>query len=243
MAQGAPEVKRISRTVKMKLTLTDKHPEVGDVVTFIFEPEGKLDWRAGQYLHYVIPDVDADDRGVERWFTVAAPPYEGHVQITTRISDKRSTFKDYLSTLKIGDTIEADGPEGDFVVDDPKRQMVLIAGGIGITPFRAILLDMDHNDTPINAKLLYANRDENFVFKDELQELEAGHSNFMISFFSGDQRIDEESLRIIVPDFAAPLFYLSGPEPMVHSLAGVLAGMGVPEQNIKLDDFPGYTWP
>jgi Na+-transporting NADH:ubiquinone oxidoreductase subunit NqrF len=40
-----------------------------------------------------------------------------------------------------------------------------------------------------------------------------------------------------------PLFYISGPEPMVKSLAQILQGMGVPAENIKLDDFPGYTWP
>lgn len=226
----------------MRLTLTDKRSEVGDVVTFIFKPDMDLTWQAGQYLHYSIPDESADDRGVERWFTIAAAPHEGHVRITTRISEKRSTFKNHINSLKIGDTIEADGPEGDFVVDDPARPMIMIAGGIGVTPFRSILLDMDHNGQPINAKLLYANRDENFVFKSELESLRQRHPNFSIRYYT-DKRIDEAAIREAVPDLSVPLFYISGPEPMVRSLAGVLAGMDVPDTNIKLDDFPGYAWP
>ena len=228
----------------MKLTLTQKHSEVGDVVTFIFRPDTDLAWQAGQYLHYVIPaDVATDDRGVERWFTIASAPHEGHVQITTRISDKRSTFKDRLNALAIGDTIEADGPEGDFVVHDPDKLMILIAGGIGITPYRSMLLDMDHTSQPIHAVLLYANRDENFVFKDELEALKSRHPKLSIVYFSGDKRIDEASIREHIPSLVGPLFYISGPEPMVKSLSEVIAGMGVAEENIKLDDFPGYTWP
>lgn len=227
----------------MKLTLIEKRSEVGDVVTFIFKPEEKLVWRAGQYLHYTLPHGGADDRGEKRYFTIASAPHEGHVQITTRISSKHSTFKDHLNLLAVGESIEAEGLEGDFVVEDPAREMVLIAGGIGITPYRAMLLDMDHKGQVINAKLLYANRDENFVFQDELEALRAKHPYFSIQYFTGDRHIDELAIRREVSNLTTRLFYISGPEPMVKSLAEVLGGMGVPQEKIKLDDFPGYTWP
>ena len=231
----------------MKLTLIEKRPEAGDVVTFIFirQPadEEKLQWAAGQYLHYTLERQNPDNRMTDRYFTIAAAPHEGHVQITTRISPKHSTFKDHLNTLAIGDTIEAEGLEGDFVVEDPNREMVLIAGGIGITPYRAMLLDMDHKGQDINAKLLYANRDENFVFREELEALKARHPHFSIQYFTGNHRIDEAAIRTEVSNLTSLLFYISGPEPMVTSMAEILKNIGVSEEKIKLDDFPGYTWP
>jgi ferredoxin-NADP reductase len=124
----------------MKLKLSAKRPESPGVVSFIFQPQKPLKWKAGQFLHYVLNHASTDDRGSDRWFTIASAPYEKHVMITTRFTAKKgSTFKKTLKALKAGDTIEVSDLDGDFVVDDPKKNYVFIAGGIGITPFRSIL--------------------------------------------------------------------------------------------------------
>ena len=79
-----------------------------------------------------------DDCGVER-FLIASAPREKHVMLTTRFAPKSSSFKKALKNLGPGDAIEAYDLEGDFVVDDSEKTFVFVAGGIGITPFRAIL--------------------------------------------------------------------------------------------------------
>jgi ferredoxin-NADP reductase len=224
----------------MKLTLTDKKQVLPDVTTFVFEPEQPLAWQAGQYMHYVLPHDSEDDRGHERWFTISSAPFEQHLQITTRHSEKSSSFKTKLFELPIGGTIEADGPEGDFVVTNPEEEFVFIAGGIGITPFRSILLDLDHRGLDIRGKLLYANRDDNFVFKQELDALAQKHPNFVIHYFTADERIDENAIRESTPDYMTPTFYVSGPQPMVEAFAKMLTDMGVPSTHQKHDDFPGY---
>ncbi len=66
--------------------------------------------------------------------------------------------------LPVGAEIEADGPEGDFVVTDPKRNYIFVAGGIGITPFRSILADADHNGHKLKVHLLYGNHDNRYPF-------------------------------------------------------------------------------
>jgi ferredoxin-NADP reductase len=227
----------------MKLTLINKKPEVADVATFIFEPEDKITWQPGQFLHYTLPHPNADDRGEKRWFTIAAAPFEGHLQITTRQAEQGSSFKKALFAMELGDTIEADGPEGEFVVDDPEQNHVFIAGGIGITPFRSILLDLDQRGLPLNVKLLYANRDaENVVFKDELEELAAKHPEFSIRYFIDPERIDADAITFEVVDLAEPVFFISGPEPMVDAFNAMLLEMGVPKNHLKQDHFPGYEW-
>src|SRR5882672_4406019 len=143
----------------MKLKLAARKAESPGVESFIFKPEEPLVWKAGQFLHYVLNHEATDDRGSDRWFTIASAPYERHVMLTTRFAAKQgSTFKKTLKALKPGDSIEVSDLDGDFIVSDPKKQYVFIAGGIGITLFRAILKDAQHVGTPLRVSLLYANR-------------------------------------------------------------------------------------
>lgn len=227
----------------MKLTLIQKKEEAPDVTTFVFEPAEPMAWKAGQLLHYTLPHENPDDRGIERYFTISAPPYEKHVTITTRFSEKGSTFKRALKDLAVGATIEADTLEGDFVVEDESGEYVFLVGGIGITPVHSILLDLDHRGASINATVLYANRDENFVFRRELDALAAKHPHLKIVYLVSPARIDEATIRENVQDLGKPVFYLSGPEPMVIALGDTLTGMGVPKERQKRDEFPGYPAP
>ncbi len=234
----------MSVLAKMKLRLEHRHQETQDTVSFRFTSEELKTWKPGQYLHYTLEHRHSDTRGNTRYFTIASAPFEGFIQLTTRFVEKdSSSFKKALRDLVVGMSIEADGVEGDFVVEDPNRALVLIAGGIGITPYRAILLDLDHAGAAINADLLYANRDEDFPFKDELEALAKRHPGLRLHYFTAPRRMDEPSLRSAVGDLGKPIFYVSGPEPMVEAFDTLLKSLKVPEPRIKTDYFPGYLWP
>jgi len=224
----------------MLLTLLEKKQETKDVFSFIFEPNEPFTWRPGQYLFYTLPNDNPDNRGVTRYFTISSAPFEGFVAITTRISKESSTFKKSLIDMNIGDTIEASGPDGDFVVDDAGRNLVFIAGGIGITPFRSILLQLNHERKPINVQLLYANRDKDTVFKDRLESLVEKNPNFKINYFISPHRIDEKALSTLNSQLSTLNFYISGPSPFVRSIRDLLKEQGALSKNIKLDFFPGY---
>lgn len=227
----------------MKLTLISKKSEAGGATSFVFQPDSALAWQAGQFLHYTLPHKNPDERKTERYFTISAAPFEKNVMVTARFSEKGSSFKKALSALPIGGTIEAEGPEGDFVVDDPSAEFVFIAGGIGVTPYRSILLDLDNKGISIKCKLLYANRDNNFIFREELEALAKKHPNFRIRYFVDPERIDEAAIKQEAPDLAKPIFYVSGPEPMTEAFGKMLLGMGVADARLKRDYFPGYNWP
>ena len=225
----------------MILTLRARKSEAMGIESFIFEPSGPLVWRAGQYLHYVLHHRPTDDRGSDRWFTVSSAPSEGHVTVTTRFtSDKGSSFKRELAALSVGDAIEVSEVEGDFVIEDPVAEYVFIAGGIGITPFRSILTEAASAGVVPKVTLIYGNRDTDVPFKAELDVIAAGNPNLAIHYITAPQMIDEAAVRARVADLTTPLFYISGPAPMVMSLNDLLGGMGVAQGRIKLDDFPGY---
>lgn len=225
----------------MKLKLIATKPETENVQSFIFEPQEPLQWQAGQYLHYILDHPNRDDRGVERWFTISAAPFEKNVMLTTRFAtEKSSSFKQALLRLKPGDTVEADTPEGEFTYQGDAYHYVLIAGGIGITPYRSMLTQLDHDGKDIRADLLYLNRDENFVFNNELADLERRHPGFHVHKFTGDRRLGEDDLTPYTKN-ASALFYISGPRPMVEAYEHLLEKMGVPKERIKVDYFPGYV--
>jgi ferredoxin-NADP reductase len=223
------------------LKLVEKKALFEDVITFVFEPNEPITWQPGQYMHYYFEHPDTDERGIERWFTISAPPYEKHVTITTRFTEEKgSSFKKSLKNLPVGGTVKAEGPGGKFVLSDDSKKPILIAGGIGVTPYHSMLLQMDHDGQDINAELLYANRDENFVFGDELNALAAKHPNFKIHKFVGDRHIEEADLKPYVDD-PNTVIYVSGPEPMVEAFEETLKEkLRTPEDRVKLDFFPGY---
>jgi ferredoxin-NADP reductase len=225
----------------MKLTLTKKYPETADVVTFWWKPSEPLQWQAGQYLRYKLPHLNPDDRGESRFFTIASAPSEGHVQITTRLAERRgSTFKEALNQLRVGDSIQAGPVGGDFVINDLSRDYVLVAGGIGITPFRAILKELNYHSSHLRGTLLYANRDEQPVFRNELETIAASMPDFKIRYFIGQSQIDQTALVQAGSHLQNPLYYLSGPEPMVKHFESLLEAAGVPAINVRTDYFPGY---
>jgi ferredoxin-NADP reductase len=227
--------------VIMKMKLVEKKFETPDVISFIFTPAEPVEWKAGQFFHYVLHHEPTDDRGSDRWFTNSAAPFENHVRITTRIAaDKGSSFKNKLGSFPEGKNIEIAYVEGDFTVEDVNQEYVFIAGGIGITPFRSILKQLDYEKKTIKATLVYSNRDQNIVYKDELEELAKKNPGLQIHYIFSPEHIDEKKIRELVPDLQKPLFYISGPEPMVESLGNMLKEIGIPEDNIKQDWFPGY---
>ncbi len=216
------------------LKLLDTKPETGNVMTFIFETGG-LTWIAGQFQRYILPQAGTTEDEAERWFTIASAPSEGTIRISTRISE--SKFKQALKALKPGDTIQRKSLQGDFTWEEEQsRPAVLIAGGIGITPFRSILLERHATLKKINATLLYFNRTDEIPFLAELETLAKEQPEFTLVPIVGET-ITAEIILKRVSQASDRTFYLSGPEPMVESVGAELIKQGV---NLKQDWFPGY---
>ncbi len=238
--------------MKYSLTLKQIINETPEVKSFVFIPDQRIDYQAGQFLKWSLLHDNPDNRSTVRYFTIASAPSENQIRLTTRFAgEKSSSFKSALLNLKPGDKITAEGPHGDFVLPATSNQIpdiTFIAGGIGITPFRAILKDLDSKQSlrPIGLKnfnpdliLIYANRDDNFPFKAELDELSAEHPNLKINYIVGP--ITKEILNSELFTLNSELIYVSGPEPMVESLGQTLIELGIVKDNIKQDFFPGYT--
>lgn len=234
----------------MKLNLVERKTEVPGVESFIFEPRKPLAWKAGQYLHYLLHHEPTDDRGSDRWFTVASAPFEKRVMITTRFADeKSSSFKKKLFSLAPGKSIEISVVEGDFIIENPAREHVFIAGGIGITPFRSMLQYLLDRQEARPIVILYGNeRQDDIAYREVLDAAEGELGvRTIYAVASGAARgqypgyIDAKLVRKAIPDFRERMFYISGPQAMVKALRKTLLAMGVHRSRIKADFFPGFA--
>jgi ferredoxin-NADP reductase len=233
----------------MLLTLTDRRREGDAVESFRFQPDQAFDFKAGQYLKYTLPHPESDSRGVSRFFTIASAPAEDLVMLTTRLSTPGSTFKQMLQQLEKGAVIEATGPFGRFVYSDYETPAVFIAGGIGITPFRSILMDLASRASQADVTLLYANNTPSIPFRRLLDDLARERPSWNIAYTVSHPdaewrgpigRIDGRFIREHASLTREPLFYVSGPKAMVTATTETLEASGVAAGRIKQDFFPGY---
>jgi ferredoxin-NADP reductase len=226
----------------MKVTLVKKIKETKDSFSFIFKPEKEISWKPGQCIFYNIPHKNPDDRGTIRPFSISSAPFEKDIMLTTKFDFKKgSSFKKALFALKKGDIVEAFDLRGDFIVKNIKNKLVFIAGGVGITPYRSIILDLVHKKKNQEVIMFYGNKDRDIIFKDILNKLVNKYNWLKIHYIIEPQLIDSNIIRKSVSDLYNSLYYISGPLKMVQIMKEMLLQINIESKNIIEDYFPGYS--
>lgn len=227
--------------------------EVADGTTaFWFETTADFLFRAGQWVDITLVSPKyRDDGGTTRTFSIASSPHlKGKLMIVMRNS--KSAFKRSLRELAIGAEVKLAGLGGSFVLPEKSdKHIVMIAGGIGIAPMRAMIEWATREKTSHRITLFYANRTAGeAAFLGELREWEKEHQAFKLVAtitegydpgWKGERgRIDEAMLKRHIDDIANARYYIAGPPAMVAATWQMLVGMGVDDGAIKTEEFSGY---
>ncbi|MFZ1324224.1 MAG: FAD-dependent oxidoreductase [Candidatus Saccharimonadales bacterium] len=220
----------------MKLRFTDKKDEGNGTWSFCFEPVASVSWLAGQSIRLELPRKTYGTG--ERRFTIASAPSEGRLQITTRLSD--SSFKQSLANLKPGDEVQGHNIEGDFVWGDEDGPRLFIAGGIGITPFRAMLAQAIKEQKRLNATLVYVTSDVPPLFQAELNAWHSADPSLHVHYLPG-KGLALDNRSSMAAHWLQNLIYISGPKGMVDDIYTALIKHGAAKQQIKTDQFTGYA--
>jgi predicted ferric reductase len=192
----------------------------------------RLRARAGQFFTWRFLTRD-------RWweahpFSLSAAPDGRRLRITVKgVGDHTAR----LAAVAPGTRVIAEGPFGAFTAAARHRERVaMIAGGVGITPIRALLEEMSGDVTVVYRAL----RPDDLILRAELDEL-ARQRGAELHYVVGDHRAGEllspEHLLELVPDIAARDVYVCGPPAMTDATRAVLARSGVPRRQIVTERF------
>ncbi|MEO8608540.1 MAG: RnfABCDGE type electron transport complex subunit D [Chloroflexota bacterium] len=244
----------VSPKAKLLLELKNRVQIAPDVYDFIFTPNQKLSFAAGQYMEWTLGHSNPDSRGNRRYFTLASSPTEKELIVGVKFYPNSSTFKTSMLSMDGNSEIVAAQLAGDFVLPaDPQQKCVFIAGGIGITPFRSMIKYMLDTRQKRPAVLFYSNKNvADILYKDVFDKAQQQLGLKTVYTLTGAARvpaawkgyvghINRQMIKQEVPDYMHCIFYLSGPNAMVEDFEDVLSQMNVRKDQIKKDYFPGFA--
>jgi ferredoxin-NADP reductase len=218
--------------------------ETSDIRTFrLARPDG-FDFKAGQFLPIRVR-TDGHDH-IRCYSLSSAPETSGYLEISVK---RQGLVSDLLhATLRPGTLLSAKAPAGSFIYpagDD--RPLLLVAGGIGITPVLSMLRHAVNAEPTRRATLLYSVKTEvDLAFRDELTVLAARHPQVKVvlaatrgaagaDVYPG--RIDEALIRATVPDLAHAVALMCGPQPMIDGMRATLVSLGMPADQVRSELF------
>lgn len=244
---------RMEAKKKFSVALLDRVDLAQGTIGCYFEKPKDFSFLAGQYVDMILKNPPyKDDEGNVRTFTLASSPTEQHLLIATRL--RNSAFKNSLKDMPVGAKVEIEGPMGDLVLPkDAARPVVLLAGGIGITPFRSMLKYAADRNLPHRLFLFYSNRrPEDAPFLDELLSWQGVNPRYRcfatmteikeskVPWHGLEGYIDAAMIRAHLDEPARAHYYIAGPPAMVTSMRVVLEEMHVPDNQIHTEEFSGY---
>lgn len=231
----------------MNATLEYKKKDAQNIYSFWFRPNSQLHYIAGQFIQLQIPIANSVVGGNKRRFTLSSAPTEKLVSITTRINPiNASPFKQALAKLELGSSVKLSDAMGDFVLPQKTEiPIIMIAGGIGITPMRSIIKWLVDNRERRNIKLLYATSTyQSVAFRDLFENAPIDFSIILsrppVNWTGQSGRLSADNIIDLSERDKNTLIYVSGPEPMVKSLHSNLVLKGIAEYRIVTDCFIGY---
>lgn len=210
------------------LDFVDKRCEYNSIYTFRFRPQEKIEFTAGQWVHLGFPTEQKDKTKV-RHMSFASSPDKEFVEFSMDLSSN-TAFKHGMSQLKPGSVMRAFKIKGDFIVDTVKQKdVVFISGGIGITPVRSIVDDLEKKASKIKWSLIHVSRDQ-FLYEDELKRF----TNLQFRV----RRAELEGVWDKVVDSTIDrYYYVSGSDNFVKGMLEKLNTSNVPEEKIIVEDF------
>ncbi len=229
---------------RMRVRVERVIQETGSTKTFrLRRLDGALPpFRAGQYVNLF---VELAGVRTSRPYSISSRPGLDHLDLTVRDVSGGFVAPHLLATVAEGDDLETSGPCGHFYHEPliHGAELVMLAGGSGITPLASMIRDQAARDWPCRVTLLYGSRHpDDVIFGDDLEHLSAGTDRFRLvpviseppAGFTGRRGLlDAGCLRAEAPDLASATVYVCGPPAMYDLCLPALDELGVPRFRVK----------
>ena len=216
-----------------------------DALSVRFARPKDFDYLPGQFMFITFGSKDEQKT---KHLSISSSPTEDFLEVTKRLTGHE--FSNALGAAKAGDSVMIRGPYGDFTFQGEHDRVCMLSGGIGITPLRSMIRYSTDKGLNASIVLLYSNsHEDDIVFEDDLESMSRQNPNLKVvntitrpspTWKGLKGRIDRDMIVREVPDYANRVFFTSGPWKMVDAILALLKDLGIPENQIKREYFPGY---
>lgn len=227
----------ISRHIREthNVVILDLKPEEGEV--FSFHP--------GQFVMLHLNNHDGTQWRKLPYSICSSPLEKKHIQLCFKIYGE---FTQRMAKLEEGEVVEISGPYGRFTFhENPMESVVMLAGGIGITPFMSMLRYVTVKNLPNSMLLLYGNQTpHDIAFRNELYELETKNKNISV-VYTVDQaapgwRGETGFINVsMLEKYCSPLngkyFFLCGPMAFVETMKKILLACRINKDYVIIEKF------
>lgn len=219
------------------LTIESIENNYGDYYTIKMIPENGVTWDPGE--HGIFTLVSQKPKG-RKWrvFSVASAPEEGVLTIGTRTGKEISDYKKALISMKKGDKISVRGPFGWFKVQDSASPIVMVAGGVGITPIRAILKQLE-NDKSRPVELIFV-ASEYHLFGEEIEKMIENNNKIKIHKIFSSEETGVILSNLVAKYKNSAYYFISGSPSFINSIKKKIKAKDVKGKRIITDLFMGY---
>ncbi|HBK92308.1 MAG TPA: hypothetical protein DDZ68_11610 [Parvularcula sp.] len=241
----------VNRVWKGELAVAQVFQETPEIKTFrLVNPDGgaiPFRHRPGQYLCVF---VNSDSKVVRRCYTIASSPTRpDYIELSIKREGKGLVSALLHAQLKPGDRLLVEAAKGYFTFTGSEADsIVLISGGVGITPMMSVIRCLTDQSWAGDIYLLHCARSTaEFCFRDELEFLQRKHPNLHIVasltrsegeiWMGPTGRLTADLIRECVPSIERRRVHLCGPPPMMDFVKKALDELGVPKAQIKTEAF------
>lgn len=229
-----------------RFRLVRKQPESDVITSFYFEAEdGKpiMDFEPGQYLAILLT---IDGEPVRRNYSLSCQPGEGHYRISVK-REPKGVVSNYLhDRLQVGDVVELLPPSGEFVLESAHRPLVLLSGGVGITPALSMLKAAAPSGRPIEFVHAALNSRVH-AFRDEVAAVVSQYPNVRTCYvyshpLEGDSAdaqgfVSRDLLANCLPANGDADLYFIGPKPFMSMIYRYARELKLPGERVRYEFF------
>jgi ferredoxin-NADP reductase len=206
----------------------------------------------GQFVTFTVRPID---QAIKRSYTIASSPTRrDYLEVTVK-REERGTVSSFLHGVHEGDTLQVTGPSGNFTfIGDGANSIVLISGGVGVTPMMSVLRYLTDRSWPGDIFFIFAcNTARDVIYREELEYLQRRYPNLTLMIAASEGApaewpyasgyITKDLLAKTVPHIQTRCVHLCGPPAMMKALKAALADLGVPAEQIRTEIFIGRERP
>jgi ferredoxin-NADP reductase len=242
--EGTAVRRRLTWQLAQVVELVDENKRTRSLV---LDPPEALGNRAGQHVDVRLTAEDGYQ--AQRSYSIASAPEDEHLELTVERLDDGEVSPYLTGELRPQDTLELRGPIGGYFIWEAPLggPLLLIGGGSGVVPLRAMIRHHRASESDVPVRLLYSARSlDDVIYRDELDRLAADGYDIRFTLtrvrpdgWKGyDRRIDQELLADVAwPAAERPLVYICGPTRFVETAAEALVALGHDPRRIRTERF------